>query len=119
MKLIGRKDVENALLRLDKLTQEEARMAAAELLTITRAISDDVMDVDERVEGVGERIQAIDSRVRGLYYVGKGVRNRVKGVADKVSSVIEGGLFFHEPVPKFVLSPFRCHSDRISDSAAV
>ena len=31
-KLLGRKDVEDALQRLDKLTQEEARMAAAEAL---------------------------------------------------------------------------------------
>ena len=48
-KLIGRKDVENALQRLDKLTQEEARMAAAETLTITRGIYDNVKDVGERV----------------------------------------------------------------------
>ena len=39
-KLFGRKDVEDALQRLDKLTQEEARMAAAESLTITRGIDD-------------------------------------------------------------------------------
>ena len=48
-KLIGRKDVENALQRLDKLTQEEARMAAAETLTITRGIYDNVKDVGEKV----------------------------------------------------------------------
>jgi hypothetical protein len=30
-KLIGNRDVEDALKRLDKLTQEEARMAQAEL----------------------------------------------------------------------------------------
>ncbi|KAI9433096.1 hypothetical protein BJY52DRAFT_1218810 [Lactarius psammicola] len=35
-KLVGRNDVEDALRRLDKLTQEEARMAAAEALMITR-----------------------------------------------------------------------------------
>ncbi|KAH9012835.1 hypothetical protein EDB83DRAFT_323115 [Lactarius deliciosus] len=39
-KLVGRKDVEDALQRLDALTQEEARMAAAEALTITRSIDD-------------------------------------------------------------------------------
>src|ERR1700721_887767 len=33
-KLVGRKDIEDALLRLEKLTQEEARMAAAEALKI-------------------------------------------------------------------------------------
>ena len=44
-KLVGRKDVEDALQRLDELTQEEVRMAAAETLTITRDIGDDVKGV--------------------------------------------------------------------------
>jgi hypothetical protein len=51
-KLLGMRDVEAALLRLDKLTQEEARMAAAESLTITRRIDDTVKDVDEKLEVV-------------------------------------------------------------------
>ena len=37
-KLLGRNDVEDALKRLDKLTQEEARMAMAEMLKITRGV---------------------------------------------------------------------------------
>ena len=37
-KLIGNNDMENALKRLDKLTQEEARMASAQLLQIASAI---------------------------------------------------------------------------------
>ena len=39
-KLAGMKDVEEALRRLEKLTQEEALMAAAEGLTITRDIDE-------------------------------------------------------------------------------
>ena len=50
-------DVEDALQRLDKLTQEEARMAAAETLMITRGIDDKVKIVDERLEGVDERVR--------------------------------------------------------------
>ena len=38
MKLIGKNDVEDALKRLDRLTQEEARMAAAQLLKVTNTI---------------------------------------------------------------------------------
>ena len=47
--LVVRKDVENALQRLDKLTQEEARMAAVEALIITRGIDDRVQVVDHKV----------------------------------------------------------------------
>ncbi|KAF8497412.1 hypothetical protein F5888DRAFT_281664 [Russula emetica] len=41
-KLLGRNDVEDALKRLDKLTQEEARMAMAEMLKITRGVDGNV-----------------------------------------------------------------------------
>ncbi|KAF8260076.1 hypothetical protein EI94DRAFT_938712 [Lactarius quietus] len=58
-RLVGRKDVEDALRRLDQLTQEEARMAAAEVLKITRGI-------DSKVEGVDEMVQDIDTKVEGI-----------------------------------------------------
>ena len=35
-KLIGKKEMEDALKRLDKLTQDEARMAAAETLKLAK-----------------------------------------------------------------------------------
>ena len=69
-KLIGRTDMEDALKRLDKLTQEEARMAAAENLKATHA-------VDERVKGVADTVVAIDNRVAG-------VDDRVAGVDERV-----------------------------------
>jgi hypothetical protein len=37
-KLVGKKEMEDALNRLDKLTQEEARMAAAEILKLTHIV---------------------------------------------------------------------------------
>lgn len=40
MKLLGRNDIEDALKRLDALTQEEARMAIAEVLKVTHVIDD-------------------------------------------------------------------------------
>ena len=80
-KLFGRKDVEDALQRLDKLTQEEARMAAAEALTIARGIDDNVRDVDERVKSVDMKIESMD--------------DKVQGVDHKVGSVIQGVLYFH------------------------
>jgi hypothetical protein len=41
-KLIGYNDIEDALKRLDMLTQEEARMASAQLLKVANAIDDRV-----------------------------------------------------------------------------
>ena len=48
-KLAGMKDVEDALQRLNKLTREEALMAVAKGLTITRRIYDKVEGVDHKM----------------------------------------------------------------------
>jgi hypothetical protein len=44
-RLIGRTDVEDALKRLDKLTDEEARMATAQVLRVTHTVAEDVDQV--------------------------------------------------------------------------
>jgi len=75
-RLAGRTDMEDALKRLDKLTQEEARMAIAQNLKATHA-------VDDRVGVVIDRVLNVDDRVAS---VGDGV----KAVNDKVSVVIDG-----------------------------
>jgi imidazolonepropionase-like amidohydrolase len=65
-RLIGKTDMEDALKRLDRLTQEEARMTIAENLRATHA-------VDERVRADTER-----------------VLDRVSNVNDKVTEVVHG-----------------------------
>ena len=49
-KLIGRRNIEDALRRLDILTQEEARMATAQVLKLTHHIKDGVKGVDDKVD---------------------------------------------------------------------
>ena len=43
--LMGRTDVDDALKRLDNLTNEEARMATAQVLKVTHAVAEDVDQV--------------------------------------------------------------------------
>ena len=52
----GKTDMEDALKKIDKLTQEEARMIVAENLKATHA-------VDNRVAGVGDRVANVDDKV--------------------------------------------------------
>ena len=47
-KLLGRNDVEDALKRLDKLTQEEVRVAIVEVLKVTQNVDD---KVDALIDG--------------------------------------------------------------------
>jgi hypothetical protein len=93
-RLVGRKDIENALQRLDKLTQEEVHMAMAEALTISRDIDVIVKDVDKRLEGVDKKVQGVDGRVKdvnlrvkGVGHIVKGVNHRMKGANNMVKGV--------------------------------
>jgi hypothetical protein len=82
-RLIGRTDMENALKRLDKWTQEEARMAVAQNLKATHA-------VDERVREVANMVVATDNRVTGVDDRVAGVDNRLARVDDRVAGVDDG-----------------------------
>ncbi|KAH9012823.1 hypothetical protein EDB83DRAFT_2185507, partial [Lactarius deliciosus] len=86
-KLVGRKDVEDALRRLDALTQEEARMAAAEALMISRGIDDKVKGVDDKVKEVDEKVDAVDERVQVVDIKVDGIDNKVRTVDNKVQRV--------------------------------
>ena len=51
-KLLGRNEIEDSLKRLDTLTQEEARMAIAEILRVTHSVDDNVRVVLDGTQGV-------------------------------------------------------------------
>jgi archaellum component FlaC len=99
-KLMGKNDIEDALKRLDRLTQEEAQMAAAQLLRVTntidnrvRGVADNVLVVDNRVAGVDERVAGVDDRVACVDDRVKDVDDRVKAVDDKVAAVNDGAQY--------------------------
>ena len=106
-KLIGSNDIEDALKRLDRLTQEEARMVSAQVLEITNAldsgvreIADNVLVVDDRVAGVDDRVVSVDEHLavvddRVAHVDGrvKDVNDKVKGVDAKLVSAIHGAQY--------------------------
>jgi prophage DNA circulation protein len=72
-KLTGNNEIEDALKRLDRLTQEEARMVSAQLLKVTNTIdnrveeiADDMLGVDNRVAGIGDQVQGVDDKVTAV-----------------------------------------------------
>ena len=62
-KLIGRTEIEDALKRLDRLTQEEARMTSVQNLKITHAVDERVVAIDKRVVTVDDRVKVVDNKV--------------------------------------------------------
>ena len=94
-------DLEDALKKLDRLTQEEARMANAEVLRITNSIRDGVQVVDSKVEEVGDKVQVVIDGTRALsgrlttflnsiLSDGKQAKFAAKDIGDKVQVVIDG-----------------------------
>ena len=75
--MTGNTDIEDSLEKLDKLTQEEARMASAEQLRIAHSVEGRVVGVDEKVQGIGEDVQDVGRRVED-------VRDKVQGVDRKL-----------------------------------
>ena len=128
--------MEDAFQRLDKLTPEEALMAAAETMTVTRDIDDTVKDVDKRLEGVDSNVQDVneivkdvdkkvedvDKRVKNVDKRVKDADERVKGVDGRVGSVIQGRLSFPlglAPNLSSAFTPARCKRDWSSDPTGV
>jgi hypothetical protein len=71
--------MEDALKKLDKLTDEEARMAVAQNLKASH-------NVDERVRGVANAVVAVDDRVAGVNMV-------VEQTANDVDQIKRSSLF--------------------------
>ena len=100
-KLIGNTEIEDSLERLDKLTQEEARMASAELLKMTHIVDDGVKDVKGKVldvrdgvqdvrgdvQDVGTKVQLVDGRVQDVHDDVQDIGIRVQSVDNRVQDV--------------------------------
>ena len=58
-KLIGRTDIEDALKRLDKLTNEEVRMVTAQVLEATHTVDNKVARVDNNVKAIDDKVAVV------------------------------------------------------------
>jgi len=81
-------DIEDALKRLDVLTQQEAQMASAQVLKATHAVDD-----SGRVRGVADIALSVDNRVVGVDERLAGIGDQVQGVDDKVAAVVDGAQY--------------------------
>jgi methyl-accepting chemotaxis protein len=94
MRLTGNTDVEDSLERLDKLTQEEGRIASAEVLKMTHSVADGVKGVDGKVQDVcsdvhdvGDKVQGVEGRAQDVRGDVQGVRVEMQELGNKVQDV--------------------------------
>ncbi|KAH9168287.1 hypothetical protein EDB89DRAFT_1909458 [Lactarius sanguifluus] len=85
--------VEDALQRLDRLTQEEALMAAAENLMIARRIDSGVKGVQKNLKELGQGIQTVDLKFQGINDKLQGFEDTLHDVDSEFSSFIEGEVY--------------------------
>ena len=85
-KLIGRTEIEDGLKRLDKLTQEEARMAVAQNLKLAHT----VVVIDDRVARVDDRVASVNDRVADVTDQIASVNDRVDDKLRMVDNEIAG-----------------------------
>ena len=93
-RVMGKTGIEDALLRLDKLTQEEARMATVENLKATHDVDGRVKVVHEEVTVVKEKVTVVDGKVLA-------VSDQVTAVDDKVMGVSSKMKIMHDSVKRF------------------
>ena len=79
MKLVGCTDIDDALRRLDKVTQKEALVVAAQALDAAHRFHDEVVHVACEVEDVDSRMKDIGSRVE-----------RLEGKMDPICEILDG-----------------------------
>ena len=83
-------DIEDALKRLDRLTQEEVQMAAAQLLKITNNIDNRVEEIGDNILGVDSRVASVGGQVEGVGDQVRGVSEQVQGIDEKVTAAMDG-----------------------------
>jgi uncharacterized protein YoxC len=83
-------DLEGALKKLDRLTQEEARMALAEVLRISDNVRNEVKVVDGKVERVDDKVDGVGDNVEDVCSKVEDIDDKVQCVDEKVQVVIDG-----------------------------
>jgi methyl-accepting chemotaxis protein len=89
-RLVGRKDIEDALQTLEKVTVEEARMAAAEALKAIHGVSETVEETRTMAAEARKAIHNVGDKVEdGIHDAVKAVEGMIQGVDDRVKEIGE------------------------------
>ncbi|KAN0141609.1 hypothetical protein V8E53_000071 [Lactarius tabidus] len=88
-KLLGKTEIEDALKQLDKLTQEEVRMAAAQLLKTTDGIDDKVTRIEVEVKGMGGKVNDMGDTIRVVHDDGKETKAIEQHTAKEATGIMQ------------------------------
>ena len=89
-KIAGITKLEDGLKKLDKMTNEEARLANAEVMRLAHIIDKKVEGINEEVQVVNVQVRDVDKKVQGVDEKIQGVSVDVKVVEEKMQTIIDG-----------------------------
>jgi hypothetical protein len=89
-KVAGIAKLDDGLKKLDRMTNEELRMASAEALRIGHTIGEKVEGVDKKVQGVGIQVMDVGEKVQAVDKDVHRVGEKVIVVEEKLQKVIDG-----------------------------
>ena len=92
-RLVGRKDIEAALLRLDSLTKEENLMTVAKNLEVTHRVDSVVRDVDRNVKETKALTEDVGGNVKVIEGVAQSVHQNVKATKHRTQHLLS--IFIH------------------------
>ena len=76
--------MEDALGRLDRLTQEEVRMAAAQGLKATHEVNNKVQSIDNHVQQVDDKVGGVNNRIQ---QVADGIDDQKRSLSYRITSL--------------------------------
>jgi len=111
-RLMGRTNVEDALLRLDELTQEECLITAARTLGVTHHVANVVRDVGDGVKATKSLTEAIDENVKVTKALTKDIDANVTKVTKALAGEVGDGVKMVERVTRSVVDNVRDNTRR-------
>ncbi|KAH9999584.1 hypothetical protein BJV74DRAFT_986495 [Russula compacta] len=88
-KLFGKNDIEDALRRLDKLTQEEVRMATAEVLNVTHGVNDKMKVLIEDGKEVAEIVQQTRNETQDVQQTANETKEIMERAATEAAVIMQ------------------------------
>ena len=101
-KLLGRKEVEDALSRLDMLTKEESLMVVVRNLEITQRVDGDVKATKVLAEDIGDNVNAAKVLTEDIKVL---VGDNAKGI-EGVAHRVDNGTKHYLSIFMHILTPF-------------
>ena len=104
--LVGRRDIEDALLRLDSLTREEYLMVAARNLNVTYHVDRVIRDVRGDLEVSRKLTEDIDDNIQATMALTKDVSHNINVIEGVARSVDDNVKASRRCMQLFVVPPF-------------